>query len=64
LDRPRVAVHGPTDPARHGPWGALEDAVWVNLPCSFCHQRMDEAKPCLLRIEPERIAELALARLV
>jgi hypothetical protein len=25
---------------------------------------MDDAKPCLLRLEPERIAEHALARLL
>jgi heptosyltransferase-2 len=64
LERPLVAVHGPTDPERHGPWRALDDALWVRLPCSFCHRRMDDAKPCLLRLEPERIAEHALARLL
>jgi lipopolysaccharide heptosyltransferase I len=63
LGRPLVAVHGPTDPSRHGPFGALADAVWVELPCSFCHRRMDEAKPCLLRIEPETIAARALSAL-
>lgn len=63
LDRPLVAVHGPTDPERHGPWRARDAAIWFRLPCSFCHQRMDEAKPCLLRIEPEQIAERALAQL-
>ncbi len=58
-----VAVHGPTDPARHGPWNAAESVVVRRLPCSFCHQRMEEAKPCLLGILPEEIVDRALALL-
>jgi heptosyltransferase-1 len=61
FDRPVVAVHGPTDPARHGPWGRLEAAVFHALPCSFCHQRMDAAKPCLLAIPPAAVAARARA---
>jgi len=58
-----VAVHGPTDPARHGPYG-VSDAVAVrSLPCSFCHRRMGDAKACLLGIDPRQIARLAQAQL-
>ena len=50
--RPRRAgahAHGPTDPARHGPYGAPERALCARLPCSFCYRRFDETKACLLR---------------
>jgi ADP-heptose:LPS heptosyltransferase len=52
-------VMGPTDPERHGPYGAPERAVVRRLPCSFCHRRFAEAKACLLEIPPERLAERA-----
>jgi lipopolysaccharide heptosyltransferase I len=63
LGVPVVAVHGPTDPALHGPYGGGENAVFRRLPCSFCHRRMGEAKACLLGIDPEEIARRAAARL-
>lgn len=63
LDVPVVAVHGPTDPALHGPQGQPGAAVFRRLPCSFCHQRMGEAKACLLGIDPEEVAERGAAHL-
>ncbi len=60
LDVPVLAIHGPTDPARHGPWRAPDAVVFRRLPCSFCHRRMDEAKACLLGLDPELVADLAL----
>lgn len=60
LGVPAVAVHGPTDPRLHGPYGAPEAGVHHRLPCSFCHRRMDEAKACLLGIPPAAIADAAL----
>jgi heptosyltransferase-1 len=63
LARPLVAVHGPTDPDLHGPWGESRYAVWHRLPCSYCHRSMDETKPCLLGISPEAVVERALVRL-
>jgi heptosyltransferase I len=61
--RPVVAVHGPTDPARHGPWADPGGVVVRRLACSFCHQRMAEAKSCLDLVTPDEIATRALARL-
>lgn len=60
LGRPVLALHGPTDPDLHGPYGAPAAALCVRLPCSFCHRRMDGAKPCLLAISPEAVAARAL----
>jgi ADP-heptose:LPS heptosyltransferase len=50
---------GPTDPATHGPYGAPERAVWNQLPCSFCHRRFDEIKPCLIDLAPLEVIERA-----
>jgi heptosyltransferase-1 len=61
LGTPVLMVMGPTDPERHGPYGAPERVVVRRLPCSFCHQRFGEAKACLLEILPESLAERAAA---
>ncbi|MCM2268577.1 MAG: glycosyltransferase family 9 protein [Thermoanaerobaculia bacterium] len=61
--RPVVAVHGPTDPARHGPWADPDGVVFRRLACSFCHRRMDSAKSCLELVAPEEIAARGLAQL-
>jgi heptosyltransferase-1 len=63
LGTPVLMVMGPTDPERHGPYGAPERVVVRRLPCSFCHQRFGEAKACLLEISPESLAERAAALL-
>ncbi|MCH7667319.1 MAG: lipopolysaccharide heptosyltransferase I [Acidobacteria bacterium] len=60
LGTPVVCVMGPTDPERNGPYQAPGSAVVHRLPCSFCYQRLDEAKPCLLNISPERVVDKAL----
>lgn len=60
LGTPALFVMGPTDPARHGPYGHPERAVAHRLPCSFCYQRFATAKACLLDIRPAEIAKAAL----
>jgi lipopolysaccharide heptosyltransferase I len=60
LGTPVLCVMGPTDPTRHGPYDALDHAIWVRLACSFCHKRLDSAKACLLSIEPDAVADRAL----
>jgi len=60
LGTPTLAVMGPTDPRRHGPYQAPERAVVHRLPCSFCHRRFEETKACLLEIRPEEITARAL----
>ncbi len=63
LGAPVAMVMGPTDPARHGPYGAPERALYRRLPCSFCHCRFAEVKACLLELPPERVAAHAAALL-
>jgi heptosyltransferase I len=60
LGTPVLMVMGPTDPARHGPYGAPERALTAQgLPCAACYRRLPDAKLCLLEISPARIAERA-----
>jgi len=59
LGIPVLMLMGPTDPARNGPYGAPELALWKSLPCSFCHRRLGETKACLLEIPPGRVAARA-----
>ncbi|HSM51764.1 MAG TPA: lipopolysaccharide heptosyltransferase I [Thermoanaerobaculia bacterium] len=61
LGTPVVAVMGPTDPARHGPYAAPGAVVAHRLPCSFCHRRMETPRPCLTAIPAAEIVARALA---
>jgi lipopolysaccharide heptosyltransferase I len=54
-----LCVMGPTDPARTGPYGSLDLALWRQLPCSFCYKRFDLAKACLLELPPQAVASRA-----
>lgn len=63
LGVPVLAVMGPTDPRRHGPYGALDRAVWQTLPCSFCYKRFAETKACLQVVPPGPVVERALSLL-
>ncbi len=59
LGVPVCCVMGPTDPERHGPYGAPERVVFQLLPCSFCHRRLEGVKACLLELPPEEVARRA-----
>ncbi|HKI86309.1 MAG TPA: glycosyltransferase family 9 protein, partial [Thermoanaerobaculia bacterium] len=61
LGRPVLALMGPTDPERNGPYDAPGRALAHRLPCSFCHKRFAETKACLLSIPPSQVVERALA---
>lgn len=63
LGTPVLCLMGPTDPRRHGPYGAPERVMWVELPCSFCYKRLPGPRPCLLRLAPADVAARALALL-
>lgn len=66
LGKPIVALFGPTEPRRTGPYGQLDAAVRYALPCAPClksrcasSQRME----CLTAISPETIVALAEQRM-
>ena len=58
-----LCLMGPTDPTTHGPYGRPESALWHQLPCSYCHRRLDGPKPCLTLLEPQAVADRATALL-
>lgn len=60
LGRPTLAVMGPTDPQRHGLYGAVDRCVYERLPCSFCHRRYEAPQACLLGLDPAKVASRAI----
>ncbi|MBI5772755.1 MAG: lipopolysaccharide heptosyltransferase II [Verrucomicrobia bacterium] len=59
LGKPVIAIFGPTDPRRTGPYGQVERALRVPLPCAPCLKgSCDFEKPlaCLRGISPENVA--------
>ena len=64
LGAPLVAVFGPTDPARNGPWSP-EDEVVRRIPaCAPCHKRScDIHQDTMKKILPGAVLEAATRRL-
>jgi len=59
LGRPLVALFGPTEPRRTGPYGQHQNVLRVELPCSPCLKpRCTYAKPdeCLRALSPALVA--------
>jgi heptosyltransferase I len=66
LGRPLVAIFGPTEPRRTGPYGHLASALQAGLPCVPCMEsRCSYAKPveCLRMISPGAVLEQARLQL-
>ncbi len=67
LGRPLVAVFGPTEPRRTGPYGQLENVLRLELPCSPClKSRCAWKNPneCLKAISPAMVFERVQKRWV
>ena len=64
---PVVALFGPTDPARIGPYGAGHEVVQVPVECAPCSKRdCPEKLPCMAMLDVKtvtRACERMLARL-
>jgi lipopolysaccharide heptosyltransferase II len=66
LGTPLVALFGPTDPRRTGPYRQLENVLRMELPCSPClKSRCHYEKPneCLKAISPAMVFEFARKKL-
>ena len=66
LGKPLVAIFGPTEPRRTGPYGQLDSAVQSSLPCVPClKSRCAYSKPleCLRLISPDMILVRVEAKL-
>jgi heptosyltransferase I len=60
LGKPLVALFGPTEPRRTGPYGHLESVLRIDLPCSPClksHCTWGKPDECLKAISPEMVLE-------
>ena len=58
LGKPLVAMFGPTEPRRTGPYGQLENVLHIELPCSPClksHCVWKNPGECLNAISPARV---------
>lgn len=66
LGRPVLALFGPTDPTRTGPYGQLAHVLRVDLPCAPCMKSTcANAEPlaCLKALTVERVFHAAVERL-
>ncbi len=64
MGAPLVAVFGPTDPARNGPWAKEDEVVRRVPPCAPCHKRScDIHQDTMKKILPAAVLEAATRRL-
>ncbi|HEY5297747.1 MAG TPA: lipopolysaccharide heptosyltransferase II [Verrucomicrobiae bacterium] len=66
LGKPLVALFGPTEPRRTGPYGQLENVLRIQLPCSPCMKSFCTWKnpnECLTAISPTTVFEFAQKKL-
>lgn len=65
LGVPVLAIYGPTDPERTGPYGAKNRLAKTSLDCQPCFSRIcrREGIPCLSGVTPERVGEMAIEML-
>jgi len=62
LGKPLVALFGPTEPRRTGPYGQLENVLRIELPCSPClksYCTYEKNNECLNAISPAMVFERA-----
>jgi heptosyltransferase I len=66
LGTPLVALFGPTEPRRTGPYGRLESVLRIELPCSPCLKPYcvyEKPNECLKAISPAMVFEFACRKL-
>ncbi|HEX5398075.1 MAG TPA: glycosyltransferase family 9 protein, partial [Verrucomicrobiae bacterium] len=63
LNQPLIALFGPTDPHRTGPYGHLKNVLQIELPCSPCFKSRcvwKNPNECLTAVSPDMVVERAL----
>lgn len=63
LRKPIVAMFGPTEPCRTGPYGQLDQVLQLDLPCVPClraHCRYHLPLECLRALSPDLVAQRVL----
>jgi len=56
LGRPTVALFGPSDPARNGPFGNPSVVLQHVMACGPCYKRKCRSMACIKNISPARVA--------
>lgn len=56
FSKPVVALFGPTNPRRNGPFQPQDAVVFHELECSYCYKRTCSDLACLKDIKPEEVA--------
>lgn len=62
LSVPTVALYGPTDPVRNGPYRPGGLLFGTDLPCAPCNDRYGEVKPCLVRTSADAVGRAVVER--
>jgi lipopolysaccharide heptosyltransferase II len=60
LNKPLVALFGPTEPRRTGPYGQLENVLRLELPCSPCLKadcHFEKRNECLRALSPAMVLD-------
>ena len=63
IGKPLVALFGPTEPRRTGPYGQLENVLRLDLPCSPCLKPVcafEKTDECLRALPPAMVLERAV----
>lgn len=60
---PVIALFGPTDPQRTGPYGEGHTIIRADLPCSPCFLKKCPTKKCMRDISPEQVFTVVEERL-
>jgi heptosyltransferase I len=55
LDRPVVALFGPTHPFRNGPFRSRDRVIFHPLDCSYCYKRQCRDMTCMKKITAEEV---------
>ncbi len=64
IGRPLLALFGPTEPSRTGPYGQLENVLRIDLPCSPCMKsdcHFSKPEECLRALPPALVVQRAQA---
>jgi heptosyltransferase-1 len=59
LGKPLVAMYGPTNPVRTGPWGRMDSVVRLDIACSPCYSRRCSHQSCLRWLTVESVMNAA-----
>lgn len=60
---PVVAIFGPTNPERNGPFRSQDRVAFHELDCSHCYRRKCASLECMKRITPDEVLSLSLQRM-